>query len=131
MSQDIKRNRNHPLNIGTSTNTMFNQNSLFTIFLWTILVLIGLTYAHPSPLNSTSLLEARLDPCTCITEGRFCVGLIPDGSLSGVCPAEAIITCKKKNISKKPNQIQYCTHSWPSTGKGKCYRKDSGKLKCK
>ncbi|PVH79214.1 hypothetical protein DL98DRAFT_655617 [Cadophora sp. DSE1049] len=111
---------------------MFNPTNLLTISLWAILALTIPSLAHPSPFNTTSILDARFDPCICTVEGRFCVGISSPIGLSGICPADTIITCKKKNIGKEPNQKQYCTHSWPSTGKGTCYWKESsGKLKCK
>ncbi|KAH7342542.1 hypothetical protein BKA65DRAFT_537791 [Rhexocercosporidium sp. MPI-PUGE-AT-0058] len=112
---------------------MFKLIRLSALYLYILLALTALSLAYPSSLNTTTTVSSRDGPCKCAMEGRFCIGL--DDGLTGNCPADAIITCRKKNVGKGPNQIQYCNQKsvWARSG-SQCYRKkggkNDGKLKC-
>ncbi|CZT01047.1 uncharacterized protein RAG0_08868 [Rhynchosporium agropyri] len=104
---------------------MCKPTRMLSSLLCILFPLASLTVAYPSTLNITSF-NSQDNACKCNTKGRFCVGI--DDNLSGICPGNAIITCKKKNLGKAPNQIQYCYHGsiWAREN-SQCYRKESGR----
>ncbi|KAK0128384.1 hypothetical protein ONS95_000354 [Cadophora gregata] len=114
---------------------MFNPTTLLIVSFWGLVTLSIPSFAHPSPANLTSILEARENRCICEEEGRFCIGF--NERLSGICPADTIITCKAENIGKEPAKKQYCNNGrgWRAKEDSHCYwkqlTKDSGKLACK